>query len=268
MPTTKRTALLSLCLLLLCGCATLPPGSTRSARDPWERMNRTTYKFNTALDHAVLRPIARGYHRTVPQFAQTGVSNFLTNLAYPKVIINDLLQGQLRAFGNDTGRLILNSTFGIGGLLDFATFAGLDRNDRDFGQTFGKWGMKSGPYLVLPLFGPSDVRDALGKVPEYFADPRYFIRNPWVEYPLWALGIVNARVDLLPLDPSVDSAYDPYALVRNVYLQRRDFKVNGGSAAPQEDEQEQKLFDEAAQDTDAPKSAPAPATPPASPPPH
>ena len=102
MRTTTRTSLLSLCLLILCGCATLPPNTTRSARDPWERMNRTTYKFNTALDHAVLRPIARGYHRALPSFAQTGVRNFLTNLAYPKVIINDLLQGQINKFSLDT----------------------------------------------------------------------------------------------------------------------------------------------------------------------
>ncbi len=121
--------------------------------------------------------------------------------------------------------------------------------------------MKTGPYVVLPFFGPSDVRDALGKVPEYFADPRYFIKNPWVEYPLWAVGIVNARVDLLPLDPTVDSAYDPYALTRNVYLQNRDFKVNGGTRSSEEDERERLLFEEAAQD-DAPAATPKPATAP------
>jgi phospholipid-binding lipoprotein MlaA len=260
-----------LCLLWLGGCVTLPPGTTRSPRDPWERMNRTTYKVNTALDHAILRPVARGYHRVVPAFAQNGVSNFLSNLAYPKVMINDVLQGQFRDFVNDTARLLMNTTFGVGGLFDPATRAGLDRNDRDFGQTFGKWGIKSGPYLVLPLFGPSDVRDAFGKVPEYFADPRYFIRNPWWEWSLWGLGVINTRVGLLPLDPSVDSAYDPYALVRNVYLQGRDFKVYGETS--DQDQQEQKLFDQAAQDTDtpAPKAAPAPGAPPppaATPPPH
>jgi phospholipid-binding lipoprotein MlaA len=236
-------------------------------------MNRSTYKFNDVLDRAVLKPVASGYHRVVPQFYQTGVSNLLTNLAYPKVMINDLLQGQLRAFGNDTGRFLLNSTLGIGGLLDPATAAGLDRNDRDFGQTFGKWGIKSGPYLVLPFFGPSDVRDAFGKVPEYFTDPRYFIKDPWVEWPLWGLGVIKTRVDLLPFDASVDSAYDPYALVRNVYLQHRDFKVNGGERSPQEDEEEQKLFNQALQDTDAappPKSAPPPQSSPPEPqpPPH
>jgi phospholipid-binding lipoprotein MlaA len=269
MQATTRLSVLCLCLVLLGGCVALPPGTTRSPRDPWERMNRTTYKVNTTLDHAILRPVARGYHRHVPQFAQTGVANFISNIAYPKVIINDVLQGQFRAFGNDVGRFLMNTTFGVGGLFDAATQAGLDRNDRDFGQTFGKWGVPSGPYLVLPLFGPSDVRDAVGKIPEYFADPRYFIRNPWWEWSLWGIGVVNARVSLLPLDPSVDSAYDPYALVRNVYLQTRDFKVHGDTT-PQQDEQEQKLFDEAAQDTDAApaKPNPPPAPPPTTPPPQ
>jgi phospholipid-binding lipoprotein MlaA len=257
MQATTRTSLLCLGLLFLCGCATLPPGTTRSPRDPWERMNRTTYKVNHALDHAVLRPIAEGYHHVVPRFAQTGVHNFLSNLIYPKVMLNDLLQGQVRAFGNDTARLFMNTVFGLGGLFDPATRIGLDRNDRDFGQTFGKWGIKSGPYLVLPFLGPSDVRDAAGLVPAYFFDPRYFIRNPWIEWPLWALGVVNLRVDLLPLDPTVDAAYDPYALVRNVYLQGRDFKVYGDTQQLQ-DEQENKLFEQASQDTEAPPATPPP----------
>jgi phospholipid-binding lipoprotein MlaA len=259
-----RMSLLCVALLLLCGCASLPAGTTRSPRDPWERMNRTTYKFNTALDHAILRPIARGYHHVVPQFAQNGVHNFLLNLTTPKVMINDLLQGQFRAFGNDTLRLVTNTTLGLGGLLDPATRAGLDRNDRDFGQTFGKWGIPSGPYVVLPFFGPSDVRDAVGKLPEYFADPRYFIKDPWVEWPLWAIGVINLRVELLPLDPTIDSAYDPYALVRNVYLQGRDFKVKGETSS--EDEQEQKLLDEAEKDLGQPVPPAPPAQPEATPP--
>jgi len=268
MTATTRTSFLCLLFLLLYGCATLPPGTTRSPRDPWERMNRTTYKFNDGLDRAILRPVARGYHRALPQFAQTGVSNFLTNLAYPRVMLNDLLQGELRAFGSDTARLVLNTTLGIGGLLDPATAAGLDRNDRDFGQTLGKWGAGSGPYVVLPFFGPSDVRDSFGKLGEYLADPRtYLIRNPWVTWPLWGLDAVNIRVGLLPLDAAVDSAYDPYALVRNVYLQRRDFRVKGSAATPPEDEQEQKLFDEAARDTDAAAGAPAPKSSPEKSPP-
>src|ERR1700679_2678963 len=113
-----RTLLLCLFVLTQAGGATLPPGSARSPRDPWERMNRTTYKFNDALDRAILKPVAKGYVRFTPQVVQTGVRNFLANLAYPKVIINDVLQGQFDAFGNDLGRLVANTTLGIGGLFD------------------------------------------------------------------------------------------------------------------------------------------------------
>jgi phospholipid-binding lipoprotein MlaA len=268
MRTTTRTLLLCLCLLSAGGCATLPPGTTRSPRDPWERMNRTTYKMNDALDRAILKPVAKGYARFTPQFLQTGVRNFLTNLAYPKVIINDVLQGQFEAFGNDLGRLVANTTLGIGGLFDPASRMGLDRNDRDFGQTFGKWGIKSGPYVMLPFFGPSDVRDSAGLALEYFADPRYFYHDDYVTWPLWALGIVRTRADLLSLDPAIESAYDPYALIRNAYLQRRDFKVYGDQGSKDEDAQEQKLFDEAAQDSDSAPTAKPPAAQPQQPAPQ
>ena len=120
--------------------------------------------------------------------------------------------------------MVANTTIGIGGLFDPATPMGLERNDGDFGQTFGKWGIKSGPYLVLPLFGPSDVRDGVGLGLEYFTDPRYFVRNSYVTWPLWALGLVRTRAELLSLDSTIDSAYDPYAFVRNAYLQHRDFR--------------------------------------------
>jgi phospholipid-binding lipoprotein MlaA len=268
MNTGNWTIIACLCFVLLCGCATLPPGSTRSPRDPWERMNRTTYKFNDTLDKAVLRPVARTYRRVTPQFMQTGVHNFLSNLSYPITMVNDLLQGQFRPFLNDTGRLIVNSTLGIGGLFDPATVAGLDKNDRDFGQTLGKWGLKSGPYVVLPLLGPSDVRDTFGKAGDGVSDPRFYIKNSGWKWGLWGVGVIDARTQLLSADAALDSAYDPYAFVRNVYLQHRDFKVNGGESSPQENEQEQKLFDEAAQDTDASaKPSGAPPSRPEKPPP-
>jgi phospholipid-binding lipoprotein MlaA len=269
MKTTARKILACLCLMLLGGCATLPPGTQRSPRDPWERMNRTTYKFNDKIDKAVLRPVARTYHRVTPQFMQTGFRNFMSNLSYPVTMVNDLLQGQFRPFLNDTGRLIVNTTLGIGGLFDAATVAGLDKNDRDFGQTLGKWGLKSGPYVVLPFLGPSDVRDTVGKAGDTVSDPRFYIKNKWWSWGLWGAGAIDARAQLLPADAALDSAYDPYAFMRNVYLQHRDFKVNGGQSTQQQDEQEQKLFDEASQDTDTPaKPAAAPPSSPDKPPPE
>jgi phospholipid-binding lipoprotein MlaA len=253
MTPTTRTLSLLLCLLLLGGCAALPPGK-RDPRDPWERMNRTTYKVNDKLDKAILRPVARAYRKT-PQFVQTGVHNFFTNLDYTIVIINDLLQGQLKPFAGDTARLVINTTVGIGGLLDPATGMGLDRNERDLGQTLGKWGLKTGPYLVLPLLGPSDVRDAFGRLGDSFSTPRQYIRNPYWNYGLYVLETIDLRARLLDASRIVDSAYDPYAFMRNAYLQNRDFKVHG--AQPNnEEEQEEKLLEEEGEDQSGTQTSP------------
>jgi phospholipid-binding lipoprotein MlaA len=258
MSLTTRTSLSALCLILISGCATLPPGQ-RDARDPWERMNRATYRFNDAIDKAIARPVARGYQKATPHFVQTGIRNFFDNIDTPIVMLNDLLQGQFRPFLSDTGRLLLNTTVGIGGLFDPATAAGLEKNDRDFGQTLGKWGVKSGPYVVIPFLGPSDVRDTFGKVADTYSTPRAYINNVYWRYGLWLTEKVDARSRLLGTDKLLDSAYDPYKFLRNAYLQHRDFKVRGG-ASPSEEEQEQKLLEEAGEDTDA--------TPPEKPQPH
>src|SRR5437868_8333483 len=128
MPSTIRLSLLALGLLLALGCAALPPAK-REPRDPWERMNRATYRFNDKFDRAIFQPAARGYRKVTPRFVQTGVSNFFDNLEYPLVMVNDLLQGQFTPFVSDTGRLLLNTTLGVGGLMDPATRVGLDRSE-------------------------------------------------------------------------------------------------------------------------------------------
>ncbi|HUE49169.1 MAG TPA: VacJ family lipoprotein [Steroidobacteraceae bacterium] len=266
MASTIRPSLLALGLLLLLGCATLPPGK-RDPRDPWERMNRATYRFNDTFDRAIFRPVARGYRKVTPHFVQTGVSNFFDNLEYPVVMVNDLLQGQIGPFFSDTGRLLLNTTVGIGGLMDPATRVGLDKNDRDFGQTLGKWGVSTGPYLVIPILGPSDARDAVGRVGDEYSNPRHYIRDTYVDYGLALLRAIDTRARLLDAQGAIDSAYDPYAFVRNVYLQHRAFKVNGGQSADEE-QQEQKLLEESEQDMPAGTAAPPPAPPPQAPPPH
>ena len=256
MPSTRSLSLLSLCLLLLCGCATLPPGSKRDPRDPWERFNRSSYQFNDALDRAVLKPAAKGYTH-LPQPVQTGMHNFFDNLDYPVTIVNDLLQGQLKPFFSDIGRFVLNSTLGLGGLFDPATPAGLQKNYRDFGQTLGKWGVPKGPYVVVPLFGPYDVRDGIGSVTvDYYANPRSYL-NFWTNLGLYTVRTVDHRSRLLPLDATIQSAYDPYAFVRSAYLQNRDFMVHGGQSQSEE-EQEEKLMQEAGEEEN---EAPPPSQP-------
>jgi len=266
MPSTIRLSLLALGLLLLLGCATLPPGK-RDPRDPWERMNRVTYRFNDTFDRAIFQPVARGYRKVTPHFVQTGVSNFFDNLEYPIVMVNDLLQGQIGPFFSDTGRLLLNTTVGIGGLMDPATRVGLEKNDREFGQTFGKWGIGTGPYFVIPFLGPSDVRDSVGIVANTYADPRTYLNNDYWRYGLWVLRAIDKRAKLLDAQGAIDSAYDPYAFVRNVYLQHRAFKVNGGQSTDEE-QQEQKLLEESEQDMSEGTAAPPQAPPPQAPPPH
>ncbi|HEY2809227.1 MAG TPA: VacJ family lipoprotein [Steroidobacteraceae bacterium] len=268
--TQTRTALLTACLLWLTACASLPPGSQRSARDPWERMNRGTYKFNDALDKAIVKPVAKGYVKVTPQPVRSGVTNFFDNLETPITMVNDLLQWQVRAFFNDSARLVLNSTLGIGGLFDPATRAGLDKNDRDFGQTLGVWGIKSGPYVVLPVLGPSDVRDAVGRGADDFANPRHYLSNSWVQWGMWGVRGIDSRSRILFADSIVQNSYDPYAFVRNAYLQHRDFKVGGSQQNPGENQQEQQLLDEADQLEKDNAAAPADTAPipPASAPPH
>jgi len=225
-PTTCRPIAATLCLLLLAGCATTK--SAPSPADPWERVNRTTYAFNDGLDRAILKPVAKGYRKVVPQFARTGVTNFLTNLAYPTTIVNDLLQLKLMAAVSDTTRFVINSTFGLGGLLDPATHADLPRNDEDFGQTLGHWGVPSGPYLVIPFLGPSTLRDAPSLYADYLTDGRHYIGDSKIGFAFAGLSIVDARARLIPAERAIAGAYDPYALIRNAYLDRREYQVRDG----------------------------------------
>lgn len=224
---------LPLALLMLSGCAAAP--AKRDPRDPWERFNRTTYAFNDRLDKAVARPVARGYQKITPGFVRTGVSNFFNNLNTPTTIVNDVLQFQVKYFFADTGRFVLNSTLGLAGFFDPASAAGLEKRSADFGQTLGKWGIGTGPYLVLPVLGPSDVRDAFGRVGDrYTSIPTYTLN--WVQGTgEFVAEAVDARYRLLATETLLENAYDKYAFVRNAYLQRRDFLVHGERPASDED---------------------------------
>ncbi len=215
---------------LICGCtgcASLPPGSARDPRDHFERFNRAMFKFDMTLDHAVMRPVATTYVKLTPLSVQTGIANFLGNLAYTRTIANDMFQGHARDFARDLARLIVNTTIGIGGFLDPARRLGLVQHDRDFGQTLGKWGVHTGSYLVLPLLGPSDLRDAFGTLADRFMTVDQYIHDTSVGYGLFGLRALDARVDALPADGAIDSAFDPYAFVRSAWFQHRAYKVHG-----------------------------------------
>ena len=224
-----RIALAASACGALGACVTLPPNSPRSPQDPWESWNRGVYKFNDKLDRAIAKPVAKGYVRVVPSPIRTGVSNFFANLATPTVMINDALQGKIKSAGNDLGRFLINTTIGIGGILDPATSAGLDHNHEDFGLTLGHWGVHAGPFVELPILGPSDCRDAPARVVDAYTNPRQYISNVYVRYGLWLPDIIDARAALLPLDDTIQHAFDPYAFIRDAYLSRRAYQITGKS---------------------------------------
>src|ERR1700677_4059260 len=257
------TPLLIAAACALSACVTLPPGKPRSPQDPWESWNRGVYKFNTVADNAIARPVARTYVKVVPRPIRTGVSNFFANLTTPTVMINDALQGKFLAAANDLGRFVLNTTVGIGGLLDPATSAGLHRNEEDFGLTLGHWGAHTGPFLELPILGPSDLRDGAGRAVGIFTMPTHYIHNDYISYGISLPYLIDVRASLLPLDETLKNVFDPYAFVRDAYLARRAYLVSNGKVTNDQ------LVDPGADDSPAPGGssiAPPPGPSPAAPP--
>jgi phospholipid-binding lipoprotein MlaA len=224
---------LALVALALGGCAHSPPDDPS---DPLEGWNRGVYKFNTVADKYVLRPVAQGYDKITPAPVQTGVGNFFSNLLYPTVIVNDLLQLKVAQFGADTVRLVLNTTIGVGGIFDVAGKMGLPANDEDFGQTLGYWGVGPGWYIVLPLMGPSNNRDLVGAVGDWYTNPLTYIGEQHEDY-AWGAGVLQAvhqRANLLGADKMLEQQMDPYVFMRSIYLQSRLARVYDGNP-PKED---------------------------------
>jgi len=246
--------------LTLTGCATLPTGKP-DPRDPWERMNRRTHAFNDAIDRGIGKPVAKAYVKVVPRFMRTGVSNVFNNLNTLNTVVNDVLQGKMRQAADDSARFVLNSTLGIGGLFDPASKAGLEFNDEDFGQTFGRWGMKPGPYLVLPFLGPSTTRDTFGKLVDQFTYPVTYLEDDSTRIIIRAVSLVDTRAELLDLDEQIDRSYDRYAFIRNAWLQRREFQVTDGNVDDQSLELEQDMETEPAPEGATPEPPPQDAAP-------
>ncbi|MBY4677894.1 MlaA family lipoprotein [Marinobacterium arenosum] len=206
---------------------------TDAAGDPWEGFNRAVFTFNDTLDRYAVKPLAQGYHWITPDIIETGVGNFFDNLADVGTALNNLLQGKVAEASTDVARVVFNSTIGLAGVIDVATPMGLQEHDEDFGQTLGVWGMDSGPYLVLPFFGPSSVRDGIGLVADYAVDPLRQVDDQGAQNALYALRVLDTRVDLLKAEELVTG--DRYIFIRDAYLQRRKFSISDGKAIDYDD---------------------------------
>ncbi|CAB3797474.1 hypothetical protein LMG28614_04579 [Paraburkholderia ultramafica] len=222
----RNTALALVATGLISGCAT---GPDRKPGDPFEPMNRVVFNFNDGVDRYVAAPVAKGYQKVTPQPLRTAVSNFFSNLGDLNNAANALLQLKFTDATEDIMRFALNSVFGLGGLLDWATPAGLPKHHQDFGLTLGHWGIPSGPFLVLPLFGPSTVRDSMGLIVDVKFNPLNYI-EPAVRNPLYILQFVSVRSDLLgATDLLQQAALDKYSFVRDAYTQQRRARLRGTS---------------------------------------
>jgi phospholipid-binding lipoprotein MlaA len=229
-------------LSLLCACASNPDKDDISAYDPYEETNRTFYDFNDTLDRNFLKPLSEAYADNVPSTARTGVTNFFSNLSYLNVILHDLLQGNLTQFGMDTMRFVVNSSVGVGGLMDVATPMGLPEHEEDFGQTLAVWGFEQGAYLNLPLFGPNTIRNTPDYASSTLANPFTYVGGVFL-FPVTALNIINTRANLLEAsDLRDEAAVDPYTFTREAYLQRRQFLIHNGN--PPLDEEFDMLLEE------------------------
>ncbi|MBI4356502.1 MAG: VacJ family lipoprotein [Gammaproteobacteria bacterium] len=231
----KRTFFL-IGVLLLPGCATL-----ENNYDPIESVNRGIYRFNRVFDKTLARPIAKGYDTITPKPVKTRITYFYFNLGGLKTTVHDFLQGKFKRSGVDAGRFIVNSTVGILGLFDVATKLGLEKNQEDFGQTIGVWGIQNPPFLIMPFLGPSNFVDAPGFLLDSFLGPYPYLETTTRNI-LFALDITKTRADLLTVDKMIDEQIDPYLFIRNAYQQKRRSAIADGKGDPQEDKElEQEL---------------------------
>ena len=226
-------------LLLLAGCAQVPPNAGDNPVDPYEVANRHVWAFNDAVDRAVLKPVAEGYRKVTPKPVEEGVSNFFGNLFVPSHALNNTLQGKVSDGVGQAFRFLVNSTFGVCGIFDVASRIGLESKPEDFGQTLGVWGVPQGSYLVLPLLGPSSTRDAWRYPEEFATSPMTYVlwnEDWWIGSALTAAGVVNARAQLLALEDLRASTVDEYAAVRDAYLASRRRLVDDGAVIDSEEE--------------------------------
>ena len=243
----------ALLLAVVAGCATAPDRHVADGgKDPWEPFNRKMFAFNDTLDTYALKPAAQAYQKVLPTPVQKGVHNFFGNFADAWSAVNKLLQGRFQDSAVMTARFLTNTTIGIAGLFDPATELGLDRRSTDLGLTLGHWGLEPGPYVVLPLFGSSDFRDALALPADDYVTPALLVPSYWQKVGVDAVGVVDARAGLLGASQMLDElAFDRYTFMRDAYVTRRRSLVYDGNPPELPDT-----------DSDDDKSAPTPAAPP------
>jgi len=237
-------------LLALGGCAGNPTNGAddeaqavvRVEYDPLEPLNRGMYAFNDAIDRATLKPIARGYKAVVPDFARRGVTNFSQNLLTPRSVVNNFLQGKPGRGFSELGRFIINSTFGLGGLIDVATAQGMAVHDEDFSQTLAVWGIPDGPYLFIPFLGPNTLLETVTLPVDLLSDPLAHYDNASVRDKIYVLRVIDVRARLLTAEKLLEDSKDPYLTLRESYLQNRRFQIYDGN--PPTTEEEEQLFDE------------------------
>jgi phospholipid-binding lipoprotein MlaA len=217
--------------VVVAGCASVPAGAGSDPRDPMESLNRQVFAFNEGVDKVVMKPLAEAWVKVLPEPVRTCIGNAFGNLREPSNALNNLLQGKPEEAGSDVCRFAVNTTVGLLGCFDVATRWGFEKHQEDFGQTLGVWGAEPGPYLVVPVFGPSDVRDAIGIYGvEPFLDVNFWIENVRVRNSIFFTRFVNLRAELLDADRLIsEAALDKYTFVRDGYLQRRRNLVYDGN---------------------------------------
>lgn len=219
-----QRSLLSLLLSFLLLCGGLQPAVAQTS-DPWQGFNQRIHTFNSVLDEAVLRPVATVYDTMVPRVVRQGIGNFFSNIDDINVFVNDLLQLKFKDAASDSGRFLINTTVGLGGVIDVASPLGLQKNEEDFGQTFGRWSVAPGPYVVLPFLGPSTLRDSFGRVLDTMFDPLQYSEDS-ARATLWTLDQLDSRASVLSMQDLISG--DEYLFMRDAYLQRRRYLVSDG----------------------------------------
>ena len=232
---TKKPIFIIFTLILVSGCS-YQNELINDPVDPLESRNRSIYAFNENLDEAILEPAADGYDYITPNFLQKGFNNFFDNINYPVTIINQVLQGNIGHSLQDTLRFTINSSIGLLGLFDPASSMGLPEHDEDFGQTLAVWGVKEGPYLMLPFLGPKTVRSLAGDLTDILFNPLLNIDDTNLKIKTNLINILQDRSDLSTLEEELDNSFDPYQYIKDSYIQNRKYKINNGNITEDDEE--------------------------------